>query len=224
VVTAFNGFPWWYFHGESFSGEVPVLDSVDPGGVLWKAIGPGRAMGGVVYPAARLAAPGVIEHVFGNRFSIGEPDGSMSPRLRRLTQILDQAGFEIAAIPNIRVEIWLKLVANAALNPLSLLNGQTINEMLDHAETYGHLVGIMNEVVNVANAVGIKLPIQPEQLLELTRPFGAHKTSMLQDFESGRDIELDTIVGSVVELAHLYGIASPLLDAAFAAARERADA
>lgn len=224
VVTAFNGFPWWYSYGETLAAELPVLGSVDPGGVLWEAIGPERAIGSVVYPAARVAEPGVIEHVFGNRFSIGEPDGSTSPRLKRLSQILEQAGFDIAVIPNIRVEIWLKLVANAAFNPVSLLTGQTINQMLDDADTYAQLVRIMYEVGDVAAALGIRLPVEPEQLIELTRPFGAHKTSMLQDVEAGRDLELETIVGAVVELAHLHEVATPSLDAAFALARERANA
>ena len=223
VVTAFNGFPWWYFHDETVTGDAPVLDSVDPGALLWEGIGPERAIGSVVYPAARVAEPGIIEHVFGNRFSIGEPDGSKSPRLQRLAHILEQAGFDISVIPNIRVEIWIKLVANVAFNPVSLLTGQTINQMLDDAESYAQLVSIMNEAVTVAAALGIRLPIQPEQLLELTRPFGAHKTSMLQDFEAGREIELDTIVGSVVELARLYDVATPSLDAALALARKRAD-
>lgn len=220
VVTAFNGFPWWYFHGENISGEVPVLRSVDPGARLWTGIGPERAIGSVVYPAARVAAPGIVEHVFGNRFSIGEPDGSMSPRLRRLSQIMQQAGFEIAAIPNIRVEIWLKLVANAAFNPVSLLSRHTIDQMLDDEGARQQIIDIMNEVISVAAATGIELPVQPERLLELTRPFGAHKTSMLQDFEAGREIELDTIVASVAELARVYDVATPSLDTALSMARQ----
>ena len=221
VVTAYNGFPWWYFHAADLSGAAPLLNSVDPGGVLWRSIGPERAIGSVVYPAARVAEPGVIEHVFGDRFSIGEPDGSISERLQRLAQIMTRAGFDITAIPNIRVEIWLKLVANAAFNPVSLFTGQTLAEMLDDADTYSRLENIMTETVAVAAALGVQLPVRPAQLLELTRPFGAHKTSMLQDFEAGREVELDTIVGSVIELARLYDIVTPALDSALKSARQR---
>jgi len=221
VVTAFNGFPWWYFHTEEISGELSVLDSVDPGGVLWESIGPERAIGSVVYPAARVAEPGVIEHVFGNRFSFGEPDGSGSGRLQELSQLMTRAGFEVAAIPNIRVEIWVKLVANAAFNPVSLLTGQTLSEMLENEETHARLETIMTEAEAVADALGIMLPMGPGELLELSRPFGAHKTSMLQDFEAGREVELDTIVGSITELARVYNIATPVLDAVLTSARQR---
>ena len=224
VVTAYNGFPWWYFHAANNRGDAPVLDSVDPGGRLWQGIGPERALGSVVYPAARVAEPAVIEHVFGNRFSIGEPDGSISARVQQLAQIMTRAGFDTAAIPNIRTEIWVKLVANAAFNPVSLLTGQTLAEMLDDAETYARLENIMSEAAAVAAALEIKLPVRPTELLELVRPFGAHKTSMLQDFETGREIELDTIVGSITELARIYDVATPVLDAVLIAARERVQA
>jgi 2-dehydropantoate 2-reductase len=224
VVTAYNGFPWWYFHAANIRGDAPVLDSVDPGGRLWQGIGPERALGSVVYPAARVAEPAVIEHVFGNRFSIGEPDGSISARVQQLAQIMTRAGFDTAAIPNIRTEIWVKLVANAAFNPVSLLTGQTLAEMLDDAETYARLENIMSEAAAVAAALEIKLPVRPTELLELVRPFGAHKTSMLQDFEAGREIELDPIVGSITELARIYDVATPALDDVLIAARERVQA
>lgn len=221
VVTAYNGFPWWYFYAANGRGDAPVLDSVDPGGRLWHGIGPERAIGSVVYPAARVAEPGVIEHVFGNRFSIGEPDGTRSARLQQLAQIMTRAGFDIAPIPDVRTEIWVKLVANAAFNPVSLLTGQTLAEMLDDAGTYTRLENIMVEAVEVADALGIRLPMRPRELLELSRPFGAHKTSMLQDYEAGREVELDTIVGSITELARIYDIATPALDAVLASARRR---
>ncbi len=224
VVTACNGFPWWYFHAANIPGEAPVLDSVDPDGRLSHGIGPGRAIGSVVYPAARVAEPAVIEHVFGNRFSIGEPDGSISVRLQELAQIMTRAGFDVAAIPNIRVEIWVKLVANAAFNPVSLLTGQTLAEMLDNVETYARLKKIMAEAAAVAAALGIQLPMQADELLKLSRPFGAHKTSMLQDFEAGREVELDTIVGSISELARFYGMSTPALDTVLQSARQRVKA
>jgi 2-dehydropantoate 2-reductase len=137
---------------------------------------------------------------------------------------MTRAGFDTAAIPNIRTEIWVKLVANAAFNPVSLLTGQTLAEMLDDAETYARLENIMSEAAAVAAALEIKLPVRPTELLELVRPFGAHKTSMLQDFEAGREIELDPIVGSITELARIYDVATPALDDVLIAARERVQA
>ena len=221
VVTTYNGFPWWYFHGANSRDNSLTLESVDPGGRLWKSVGPERAVGSVVYPAARVVEPGVIEHVFGDRFSIGEPDGSISERALELAEIMKRAGFDVATIANIRVEIWIKLIANAAFNPVSLLTGQTLGEMLDDAATYARLESIMVEAARVATVLGIELPFGPAQLLELTRPFGAHKTSMLQDFESGREVELDTIVGSITELARIYDIATPTLNTVLESAKHR---
>ena len=212
VVTTYNGFPWWYFYRANGPDDLLTLESVDPGGRLWNAVGPERAVGSVVYPAARVVEPGLIEHVFGDRFSIGEPDGSISKRALELAEIMKRAGFDVPTIPNIRVEIWIKLIANAAFNPVSLLTGQTLGEMLDDAATYARLESIMVEAASVATVLGIELPFGPAQLLELTRPFGAHKTSMLQDFESGREVELDTIVGSITELARIFDIATPTLN------------
>ena len=220
VVTAYNGFPWWYFH-ESGVDDGTSLNSVDPGGRLWQQIGPGRAIGCVVYPAARIAGPGIIEHVFGDRFTIGEADGTHSNRLLELAAVMKQAGFEVSASPNIRVEIWLKLVANAAFNPVSLLTGRTVAEMLDDPAVYNQLIDIMTEAAAVATAHGIQLPVQPAELLELTRPFGAHKTSMLQDFEAGREVELDTIVASIAELAKRRHVSTPALDSVLDGARNR---
>ena len=219
VVTTYNGFPWWYFYRANGPDDSLTLESVDPGGRLWNSVGPERAVGSVVYPAARVVEPGVIEHVFGDRFSIGEPDGSISERALELAEIMKRAGFDVATVPNIRVEIWIKLIANAAFNPVSLLTGQTLGEMLDDAATYARLESIMVEAASVATVLGIELPFGPAQLLELTRPFGAHKTSMLQDFESGREVELDTIVGSITELARIFDIATPTLNTVLESAR-----
>jgi len=222
VITACNGFPWWYFHGLEPAGEVSILERVDPGGRLWTAIGPQRAIGSVVYPAARTPEPGIVEHVFGNRFTFGEPDGSLSGRVKNLAALFVAAGLEAPVVTDIRTEIWAKLVLNAAYNPVSLLTGGTLGDMLDDAAVHRLLERLMREVVCVAAALGIDLPLSPEQLIGLTRPLGAHKTSMLQDLEAGRAVELDTLVGAVQDLARLNRVVTPTLDAMFALAAQRA--
>jgi len=222
VITACNGFPWWYFHALDRSDKAPILERVDPGARLWNAIGPQRAIGSVVYPAARTPEPGMVEHIFGNRFTLGEPDGSMSERVRILADLCAAAGFEAPVVADIRTEIWAKLVMNAAYNPVSLLTGGTLGDMLDDAGVHSLLARLMGEVVRVAATLAVVLPLAPEQLIGLTRPLGAHQTSMLQDLEAGRAVELDTIVGAIRDLARLSGVATPVLDAIFALASQRA--
>ena len=222
VVTAGNGFPWWYFYQSNVRNPPEFLRHVDPGARLWQNIGPERAIGSVVYPAARVSEPGVVEHIFGNRFTLGEPDGSISVRVTELAKILTGAGLEAAAVPDIRAEIWAKLVANAAYNPVSVLTNATLDVMLDDAEMYRILERLMTEASNVAAALNIRLPVTPKQLLELTRQLGAHKTSMLQDIEAGRSVELDTIVGAVRELARRYEVVTPGIDSVWALAAQRA--
>jgi len=223
VVTACNGLPWWYFYGASTDGRDETLESVDPGGRLWCTIGPERALGCVVYPAARVIEPGVVAHVFGDRFSLGEPVvDAVGPRSIELANILAGAGFDAPLAGDIRAEIWLKLVANAAYNPVSILTGGTIGKMLDDPAVSGLLQAMMNESVTVAAALGVTLPLEPAQLLAATRPFGAHRTSMLQDLDAGRSVELDPIVFAITELARRYGLATPLLDSIAALAAQRA--
>ena len=246
VVTACNGLPWWYFYGASTDGRDETLESVDPGGHLWRTIGPERALGCVVYPAARVVEPGIVEHVFGDRFSLGEPIGdpigdpsddpsgaagvgpvresgvNADPRIIELAKILAGAGFDAPLAEDIRAEIWIKLVANAAYNPVSILTGGVLAQMLDDPEVSGLLQAMMNESVAVAAALGVTLPLTPAQLLDATRPFGAHRTSMLQDLDAGRSVELDPIVFAVTELARRYGLETPLLDTIAALAAQRA--
>ena len=222
VVTTGNGFPWWYFYGSNRRNHPEFIGHVDPGARLWRNIGPERAIGSVVYPAARVSEPGVIEHVFGDRFTLGEPDGSISDRVRMLAAMLTEAGLEASAVEDIRSEIWTKLVANCAYNPVSVITNTTLGGMLDDPEVYRMLERIMMEASELATAMGVRLPLTPKQLLELTRPFGAHKTSMLQDIEAGRPVELDTIIGAVRELALYYGVATPTIDSVSALATQRA--
>ncbi len=222
VVTVGNGFPWWYFFRTAPGGVNPTLSSVDPRGALWRMIGPEHALGCVVYPAARVSAPGVIEHVYGNRFSLGEPDGSLSERVRRVSAMLQSAGLEAPVRQDIRTELWTKLAMNTAYNPVSVLTGATLGGMLDDLGTANTLQVIMSETAAVALSLGVKIPMQPRQLMELTRPLALHKTSMLQDLDAARRVEIDPIAGAVVELARLRNVRTPALDAVLALARLRA--
>jgi 2-dehydropantoate 2-reductase len=222
VVTVGNGFPWWYFFRASPGGVNPTLASVDPRGALWRLIGPEHALGCVVYPAARVIGPGVVEHVYGNRFSLGEPDGSISQRLRQVSATLQAAGLEAPVRHDIRTELWTKLAMNAAYNPVSILTGATLGQMLDDLGSANALHAIMSETIAVALSLGVRVPLQPRQLLELTRPLALHKTSMLQDLEAARRVEIDPIAGAVVELARLRNVKTPALDAVLALARLRA--
>lgn len=224
VVTASNGLPWWYFYGLEEDYGAPELTSVDPGRRLWEAIGPERAIGCVVYPAARIASPGVVEHVFGDRFSIGEPDGTMSDRVVALSELLAAAGFDAPVLPDIRVNIWTKLVANAAFNPVSLITGRTLAAIIDDDATRKLLTGIMEEVTAVARSMGIEVAMSPDELLDATRQLGDHKTSMLQDFEAGRSVELGPIAGALLEFGTLRGVETPNLRMVFGIAASKADA
>jgi 2-dehydropantoate 2-reductase len=222
VVTVGNGLPWWYFHRVGPAGVAPTLPSVDPRGALWRLIGPEHAIGCVVYPAARIVEPGVIENVYGNRFSIGEPDGSLSERVQAIGAMMKKAGFDAPVRQDIRTELWTKLVANIGYNPVSVLTGATLGQMINDPAMAALLDSVMSEAATVAAAFGVKVPLQPKQLMELTRPLGAHKTSMLQDLEAGRSVEIDPIVGAVVELARLKGMKTPVLDTVLALTRQRA--
>ena len=222
VVTACNGLPWWYFHGVDQVGTNRHLEHVDPDGNLWRSIGPERAVGCVVYPAARVTEPGVVTHVMGDRFSLGEPVGGASARVQNLVKRLGSAGFDASIAADIRAEIWLKLVANAAYNPINLLTDTILGEMLDDAETFELLRQVMTEVTAVAAALGVTVPVSPEELMELTRPFAGHRTSMLQDLDAGRSVELDPIVFAVTELARRCEIDTPRLDMIGTLAAQRA--
>lgn len=221
VVTIGNGFPWWYFFRASASGINPTLSSVDSRGLLWRLLGPEHAIGCVAYPAARVVEPGVVEHVYGTRFSLGEPDGSLSTRVQRVAAMLAGAGLEAPVRQNIRSEVWAKLALNAACNPVSLLTGGTLGDMIGDARVAAVLEGLMRETIGVAASLGVRVPLQPRQLLELTRPLGAHKSSSLQDLEAGRPVELEPVAGAVVELGALRKVPTPALAATLALARLR---
>jgi 2-dehydropantoate 2-reductase len=204
VVGAQNGIPWWYF-------EDRHLESVDPGGVIARSIPYKRVVGCIAYPAAQVIEPGVIEHVEGNRFTLGEPDGSKSERVRAISSTLVKAGLKAPISTRIRNEIWLKVVGNATLNPVSALTGATLVDIITSPTSRDLARTLMEEVDAVARATGADLPVSIEKRMEGAAAVGAHKTSMLQDLEAGRPLEVDALLGAVVELADGAGVPVPSL-------------
>jgi 2-dehydropantoate 2-reductase len=209
VVSAQNGIPWWYFqrHGGQWEGK--RLESVDPGGVISGAIEPSRIIGCVVYPTAEITEPGVIEHTEGDRFSIGELDGSSSERCKRLSAALIRVGLRCPVRSRIRHELWVKLLGNMAFNPLSAITRATMVEIATHPETSAIARAMMMEADSVARKLGVEVPISIDQRFAGAEKVGHHKTSMLQDLEAGRPLELESIVGAVVELGDKLDIPVP---------------
>jgi 2-dehydropantoate 2-reductase len=222
VVMAVNGVPWWYFHGVTGALANRRLASVDPDGRQWDLIGPQRAIGCVVYPAAEITAPGELRHVEGDRFTLGEPDGSKSPRILALSKAMIAAGLKAPVKTDIRAEIWVKLWGNVAFNPLSALTGGTLQQICEDAGTRACAKTMMLEAQEIAAKLGIVMPIDVERRIDGAAGIGAHKTSMLQDFERKRPIELDAIVGAVAELGRITGVPCPMIDAIFALTRQKA--
>jgi 2-dehydropantoate 2-reductase len=222
VVMAVNGMPWWYFHGLDGPWRDRRLMSLDPEDKQWQGIGPDRVIGCVVYPAAEVVEAGVIRHISGDRFSLGEPDGSRSPRVEALSQAFIRAGFKAPVKTDIRTEIWVKLWGNVAFNPISALTGGTLRQICTDPVTRALARRIMDEAEAIAAEFGITMPIDVERRIDGAAGVGDHKTSMLQDFERGRPIELDAIVGAVAELGRLVDLPTPAIDAVFALTRQRA--
>ena len=217
LVTMINGVPWWYFQRLGGPWEGRRLDSVDPGGVLADAIEPERIVGGVVYPAAELVAPGVVRVVEGNRFTLGEPDGSRSERIEALSQAFMAAGFKAPVSRDIRSEIWLKLWGNLSFNPISALTQATLQEICRFPPTRELAARMMTEARAVAEALGVRIRITLEQRIAGAEAVGAHKTSMLQDVQAGRTPELAALVGAVIELGQVAGVPTPTIEAVHAA-------
>ncbi len=213
VVTAQNGVPWWYFYGLEGPHANRRVETVDPGGRIWDAIGPQRVIGCVVYPACEIEAPGVIRHTDDNRFSLGEPDGSRSDRAAALAKVLIDAGLRAPLRNRIRGEIWVKLWGNVALNPLSALTRATLAQICGERATRAFARNVMLEVQGVAEALGERMAVEVDARLNGAAEVGEHKTSMLQDLELGRPMEVDAVVSAVVELARVTGADTPYLDA-----------
>jgi 2-dehydropantoate 2-reductase len=217
VVTMINGIPWWYFHKLPGAHEGLGLESVDPGGQLAAHIEPERIIGSVVYPAAELVAPGVVKLIEGNRFTLGELDGSRSERVTALSAVMMRAGFKAPVAKDIRSEIWVKLWGNLSFNPISALTHATLEDICRFPATRALASRMMLEAQTVAEALGVRFKITLEQRIAGAEAVGAHKTSMLQDVEHGRALELEALVGSVVELGRITGIPTPTIEAVYAA-------
>lgn len=216
IVTLQNGIPWWYFynHGGSYAGR--AVHAADPNGTIAARIDPARVIGCVVYPAAKLIAPGTIQVVEGNRFTLGEPDGTESPRISALATSLTRAGFKAPITADIRGEIWLKLWGNLTFNPISALTHATLVDICRFAPTREVAAAMMREAEAVANKLGVVFRVSIERRIAGAERVGAHKTSMLQDIEQGRPIELDALMGSVVELGALTHTPTPCISALYA--------
>ncbi|WP_420565861.1 2-dehydropantoate 2-reductase [Thalassobaculum sp.] len=212
VVTAVNGVPWWYFHGLGGDLEGTRLESVDPGGVQWETLGPERAIGCVVYPACEIEEPGVITHLDGDRFTLGEPSGEKTGRVQALSEAMRAGGLKAPVRPRIRDEIWVKLWGNLSFNPISALTGATLEQICGDPETRAVARAMMVEGQAVGEALGVKFAIDVDKRIDGAAAVGAHKTSMLQDLERGRAMEIDALVTSVQELGRLTGVATPTID------------
>ena len=221
IVTAQNGILWWYFHAIGGTWENHHLDSVDPGGKIWSALGPERAIGCVVYPSCEIIAPGVVKHLDGNRFMLGEPDGSKSERVKALGRLLTEAGLKAPIRKKIRDDIWFKLLGNATFNPVSVLTHATLEQMGQDPEVRGVIHRMMSEAATVAERLGVKFAMSIDKRIDGGAAVGAHKTSMLQDLEAGRPLELDSLVAAVAEMGQLVDVPTPAIDTMLALVRLR---
>ncbi len=222
LVTGINGVPYWYFYGLDSPFRDRRVDSVDPGGKLWDILPPSQAIGCVVYPAAEVTAHGVIEHTYGDRFSLGEPDGSRTPRIEALAKLLIGAGLKAPIRPRIRDEIWVKLWGNLAFNPISALTTATLDRITGQPELRAVCRMMMLEAKTVAEALGTRFAIDVDKRIDGAAEVGVHKTSMLQDLERGRPMEIDALLGAVVELGEVVGQPMPTCRTVLALVRERA--
>ena len=222
LVTVSNGIPYWYFYGQDGPWRDHVVESVDPGGRLFHLLPPHQVVGCIAFHAAEVKEPGVIEHTYANRFSLGEPDSSKCARAEALSQLLSNAGLNAPVHANIRDEIWLKLWGNLAFNPMSALTGLTVDQLAFRPDLRAAARTLMEEAATVAGALGVQFPMSVDQRMDFTGSVGAHKTSMLQDLERGRPMEIDALLGAVVELGRLTDKPVPLCAAVLAMLRGRA--
>lgn len=216
VVPMQNGIPYWYFYGHGGDLAGTRVHSVDPRGHIYEKIPCERVIGCVVYPAAELVAPGVIKHVEGNRFPLGEPDGSKSARVTRLAQCFINAGMQAPVLQDIRSEVWLKLWGNLTFNPISALSRATLAGICQYPPSRAVAVAMMSEAQSVASKLGISFRVPLEKRIAGAERVGHHKTSMLQDVENARTLEIDALLGSVAELARLTNTPTPHIDTVYA--------
>ncbi|HKW36713.1 MAG TPA: 2-dehydropantoate 2-reductase [Burkholderiales bacterium] len=222
VVPAINGLPWWYFHREGGRFDGQPLACLDPAGTLFQALDPRRILGCVVHAAAEVSEPGTVRHTAGKVFLIGEPDRSRSARAERLVAAMNAAGFEASLAADIRVEIWVKLIGNVSYNPVAALALAHMNDIHGSESLLGLIRRMMEEAMRVAEAYGVRIPMTVDERIDVARKLAGAKISMHQDVERRRPLEVDAIVGAVVELARRAAIATPLIDAVWALVAERA--
>jgi 2-dehydropantoate 2-reductase len=222
IVSAVNGVPWWYFHKIGGAHEGRRVESVDPGGVVSRHLPPERAIGCIVYPAAEVPEPGVIEHSYGDRFTLGEPSGERTPRVEALAKALVAAGFKAPIRPRIRDEIWVKLWGNLAFNPISALTLNTLDQLTGDPGQREVARNMMLEAQAIAESLGVRFAIDVDKRIAGAAEVGAHRTSMLQDLERGRPMEIEALLGVVVEMAELTGLPAPTCRTVLALLRARA--
>ena len=216
VVTMQNGIPYWYFEKHGGALEGTRVNSVDPSGIIGECIPARRVIGCVVYPASELIAPGVVKHIEGDRFPVGELDGSSSERVNRISACFANAGFKAPVLDNIRAEIWLKLWGNLTFNPISSLSHATLVDICQYPLTRALAASMMTEAQAVAHKLGIEFRVSLDKRIAGAEKVGKHKTSMLQDIEAGRAPEIDALVGTVVELGRLTDTPTPHIDTVYA--------
>jgi 2-dehydropantoate 2-reductase len=216
IVTLQNGIPWWYF--QNFAGDYAnrVVETVDPGGLLFNSIDPDRLIGCIAYPATTISKPGVIQHIEGNRFPVGELSGMKTERVQMVSDLFAESGFKSRIIDDIRSEIWLKLWGNLTFNPISALSHSTLVDICQFPLTRQLAVAMMTEAQTVGERLGAHFRIPMEKRIAGAESVGKHKTSMLQDVEAGKPIEIESMLGAVIELAEVTGVQTPTLRAIYA--------
>ena len=212
VISAYNGIPWWYFFGAEGQFKNYRIKCIDPENIQWNVITPERIIGCVVYPATEIIEPGVIKHIEGNRFSLGEPSGAQTERISSISKAMARADLKAPVRKNIRQEIWMKLIGNLAFNPLSVITEETLDVLLLNEENKKTAYEAMKEATSIMDKLNVPMSISIDQRIEGAAKVGSHKTSMLQDYEKGKELELDALVVAVKEIADLLGIKTPTID------------
>jgi len=220
VVTAMNGVPWWFFHG--LKGPQTRLESLDPGGALSRAIPTERIVGCVIHLAASTPEPGIISHNMGSKLIVGAPGGRNGSRTRRIADALAAAGFDVAVSASIEKDFWVKLLGNVSFNPVSALTLTTADQLIQNREVKAYMVEIMREVLAVGRAVGVDADIDPEARIDMARALGRFKTSMLQDLEAGKPLEIDGLLAGTLEIARKAGVRAPFTESLYGLIRVRA--
>ena len=212
VISSYNGIPWWYFFGAEGQFKNYRIKCIDPKNIQWNVITPERIIGCVVYPATEIIEPGVIKHIEGNRFSLGEPNGAQTERISRISKAMARADLKAPVRKNIRQEIWMKLIGNLAFNPLSVITEETLDVLLLNEENKKTAYEAMKEASLIMGKLNVPMSVSIDQRIEGAAKVGSHKTSMLQDYERGKELELDALVVAVKEIADLLGIKTPTID------------